>query len=596
MKKRSEIAKEYKWDLSAIFPSDEAWEEEFQSLTHKELEFMEFKGELGKSSQNLLAYFLFEDEIEIRLENVYVYANQRLHEDSTNAKYQGYSAKAQALSIEMASLVAFVQPELLAIPEETISQFLKEEPRLAPFEKFLKDLFRKKKHILDEKTENLLAQAGKVTQAPYDIFAMFNNADARFADALDENGNAHPVSHGTYTHLLESSDRVLRKNAFLSMYKLYGDYKNTLAANFAANVKQAEFYADARGYQSAREMCLDDANIPEAVYDNLIDTVHKRMNLMHRYVAIRKKCLGLSELHMYDVYTPIVADYEMKVGYEEAKEIVKKGLAPLGEEYLFHLQEGFDNHWIDVYENEGKRSGAYSWGTFASHPYVLLNYQENLNNVFTIAHEMGHALHSWYSNHNQPHATADYKIFVAEVASTCNEALLMLYLIEHSTDKREKAYLLNMFMEQFKGTLFRQTMFAEFERDAHALNASGEGLTAQTLCEMYYKLNETYFGKDMIVDQQIELEWARIPHFYTPFYVYQYATGYSAAIALANRILKLGEKGVEDYMKFLTGGGSKDPIDLLKLAGVDMSSAKPIEEALDVFESVMNQFEEIYEV
>lgn len=424
---------------------------------------------------------------------------------------------------------------------------------------------------------------------------MFNNADIRFPAVVDTQGREQELTHGNYVKFLESDSVTVRKSAFEAMYHTYQAFRNTLAATFYANVKQANFYAAVRGYASSRAMELDGGNIPETVYDNLIAVVHERMPLMHRYVRLRKKALGLTEIHMYDLYTPMVKNVDIQVPFEEAKQIVKAGLAPMGEAYLSVLQQGFDNRWIDVYENQGKRSGAYSWGAYGTHPYVLLNYQENLDNIFTLAHEMGHALHSYYSDSTQPYPYAGYRIFVAEVASTCNEALLIHYMLKQAKDKKEKAYLLNHFLEQFKGTLYRQTMFAEFERDMHKLAAEGEALTADLLCEKYYALNRLYFGEDIVIDEEIAMEWARIPHFYTPFYVYQYATGFSAAIALSQGILERGESAVHDYMKFLTGGSSADPIELLKLAGVDMSTPAPIQQALDVFEDLLNQMEALSE-
>lgn len=591
MKKRSEIKECDKWDLSALYESKEAWEADVEKLKKALDTFPKYQGTLAQSSASLLSYMQFADEIDEILENVYVYSNQKLHENLADSESQEAAQKAQSIMIEISGASAFVQPEILSIPKEKMEQFLKEEPGLQPFEKNLRDLMRQKEHVLDARSEQILSMTNAISQAPQDTYSMFLNADARFAHALDSEGKAHSVSNASFVKLMESSDRTLRKNAFSSMYDFFGSFRNTLAANFAANLKQADFYAKVRGYSSARAMYLDDAAIPEQVYDNLIDTVHESLPLMYQYVAKRKQILGVEKLHMYDVYTPLVKDVTYQVSYDEAKEMVKEGLAPMGSEYLSHLQEGFDGRWIDVYENEGKRSGAYSWGTYTSHPYVLLNYQGTLNEVFTIAHEMGHALHSYYSNHNQPHAMSGYKIFVAEVASTCNEALLIRHLIGHAKDEKQKKYLINHFLEQFKATLFRQTMFAEFERDMHAKYAAGEAVNAQTLCEHYYELNRKYFGPDMVVDREIEMEWARIPHFYTPFYVYQYATGFSAAIALSNRILKLGEQGVSDYMKFLKGGSSKDPLELLKMAGVDMSSKEPIKEALKVFEELLLSFE-----
>lgn len=593
--KRSEVEKQYTWAIEDLYPSDEAWEQEYKQAEAMLEQFQGYEGKLGDSAEILLSYLQFSDTVNQLFERIYVYANQKLHEDLGNSTYQGLSARAADLAVRLSSAAAFAEPEILAIPEQKLQDFLKGNEPLRLYEKKLQDLLRQKAHVLDGKTEQLLAQNQNVSSAASDIFAMFNNADIRFPAVVDTQGREQELTHGNYVKFLESDSVTVRKSAFEAMYHTYQAFRNTLAATFYANVKQANFYAAVRGYASSRAMELDGGNIPETVYDNLIAVVHERMPLMHRYVRLRKKALGLTEIHMYDLYTPMVKNVDIQVPFEEAKQIVKAGLAPMGEAYLSVLQQGFDNRWIDVYENQGKRSGAYSWGAYGTHPYVLLNYQENLDNIFTLAHEMGHALHSYYSDSTQPYPYAGYRIFVAEVASTCNEALLIHYMLKQAKDKKEKAYLLNHFLEQFKGTLYRQTMFAEFERDMHKLAAEGEALTADLLCEKYYALNRLYFGEDIVIDEEIAMEWARIPHFYTPFYVYQYATGFSAAIALSQGILERGESAVHDYMKFLTGGSSADPIELLKLAGVDMSTPAPIQQALDVFEDLLDQMEALSE-
>lgn len=593
--KRSEVEKQYTWAIEDLYPSDEAWEQEYKQAEAMLEQFQGYEGKLGDSAEILLSYLQFSDTVNQLFERIYVYANQKLHEDLGNSTYQGLSARAADLAVRLSSAAAFAEPEILAIPEQKLQDFLKGNEPLRLYEKKLQDLLRQKAHVLDGKTEQLLAQNQNVSSAASDIFAMFNNADIRFPAVVDAQGREQELTHGNYVKFLESDSVTVRKSAFEAMYHTYQAFRNTLAATFYANVKQANFYAAVRGYASSRAMELDGGNIPETVYDNLIAVVHERMPLMHRYVRLRKKALGLNEIHMYDLYTPMVKNVDIQVPFEEAKQIVKAGLAPMGEAYLSVLQQGFDNRWIDVYENQGKRSGAYSWGAYGTHPYVLLNYQENLDNIFTLAHEMGHALHSYYSDSTQPYPYAGYRIFVAEVASTCNEALLIHYMLKQAKDKKEKAYLLNHFLEQFKGTLYRQTMFAEFERDMHKLAAEGEALTADLLCEKYYALNRLYFGEDIVIDEEIAMEWARIPHFYTPFYVYQYATGFSAAIALSQGILERGESAVHDYMKFLTGGSSADPIELLKLAGVDMSTPAPIQQALDVFEDLLDQMEALSE-
>jgi oligoendopeptidase F len=423
---------------------------------------------------------------------------------------------------------------------------------------------------------------------------MFNNADIKFPDIEDENGEMVEITHGRYGVFMESNNRRVRKDAFENVYATYKKFKNTLATTFSANVKQEAFFAKVHNYPSTMAMKLFDSNVPENVYTNLIDAVHENLPLLHRYVSLRKKLLGLDELHMYDLYTPIISDLELKISYDEAKEMVFKGLEPLGDKYRAILTEGYENRWIDVYENEGKRSGAYSWGAYGTHPYVLLNYQNNLKNVFTLAHEMGHAIHSYHSDGKLPIRYAGYKIFVAEVASTCNEALLMEYLLANTKDKKEKAYLINYFLEQFRTTLYRQTMFAEFEMITHQKSMEGEALTADVLCQIYHELNVKYFGDDIVIDSEIDMEWARIPHFYTAYYVYQYATGYSAAIALSRKILKEGQPAVDDYInKFLSGGSSDYPIELLKMAGVDMSKKEPVNQALALFESLLDEMEKL---
>jgi len=493
------------------------------------------------------------------------------------------------LAVQLMEATAYIEPEILAIPEEQLKAMLDSEV-LAKYRTYFNRLLRKKEHILSSEMEELLAGAAEVGQGARDIFMMFNNADIKFPTITGEDGNPVEITHGKYVSLLESQDRSVREAAFKGLYESYGKFINTIAATYKANVKQESFFAKARKYPSSLAAAFDHSAIPVSVYDNLIETVHKFLPAMHKYVSIRKEKLGVDELHMYDVYVPLLADNDRKIPYEEAKEIVLEGLQPLGEDYIALLKEGFNNHWIDVYENEGKRSGAYSWGAYGSHPYVLLNYNDTLDNVFTLAHEMGHALHSYHSDAAQDYIYAGYKIFVAEVASTCNEALLIHHMLQKSGDDKERAYLLNHFLEQFRGTVFRQTMFAEFEKITHAKAEAGETLTAEVLCDIYYNLNKQYFGDDMVVDKEISMEWARIPHFYTPFYVYQYATGFSAAIAISTKILA-GEEGiVEKYKKFLSSGSSLDCIDLLKLCDVDMTEPKPVEDALKVFEAKLEEF------
>ena len=590
--KREEIPQQYKWKMEDLYVTNEAWETDFKKLQDGIEELQKYEGTLGNSDENLLKMHETCDELNQIAEKVYVYANQRLHENTGNSYYQGLAGKAQMLLVQMSEASSYIEPELLGIPEETLKEMLKTEG-LKKYETYYGRLLRKKEHILSKEMEELLAGVEEVAEGPKDTFMMFNNADIKFPVITGEDGETVEITHGKYAKLLESQNREVRKAAFLGLYESYGKFKNTLAATYGANVKQAGFFAKARKYASSLEASLAGSHIPTEVYDRLIESVHAHLPALHKYMEVRKEKLGVEELHMYDLYVPMVGEADKKISYEESKEIVLNGLAPLGADYQELLRKGFNEGWIDVYENEGKRSGAYSWGAYGTPPYVLLNYQENLNNVFTLAHEMGHALHSYYSDETQDYIYAGYKIFVAEVASTCNEALLIRYLLDQSKDDKETAYLLNYFLEQFRTTLFRQTMFAEFEKIAHAKSEAGEPLTAEVLCNIYYDLNKKYFGDEIVVDKEIALEWSRIPHFYTPFYVYQYSTGFSAAIAISSKILN-GEAGiVEKYKKFLSGGSSLDCIDLLKICDVDMTTKEPVEEALKVFENTLEKFSKI---
>lgn len=589
--KRDEISDEYKWNLEDMFASDELWEEEYEQTKELCNKIASYQGKLTESAATLLAYFQDTDEANYHLERIYVYANERYHQDTAVSQYQGYASRADSLMVMAESSSAFAEPEILEVSEETIDAFYKEQPELLKYQRAIDEILRKKAHTLSKEEEKILADAGEIAVGPENIFSMFNNADIRFPAIKDTEGNELPVSHGTFIQLMENKDRNIRKQAFESMYHTYQQFGNTVASIFTSHLKQEHFFAKTKKYDSVRAMHLDQGNIPEGVYDNLIETVHKHLPAMHRYMAERKKLLGVEELHMYDLYTPLIDDYDKKYTYEEAKETVLKGLAPMGEEYLSILKEGFSGGWIDVYENENKRSGAYSWGAYGTHPYVLLNHKDNLNSVFTLAHEMGHAIHTYYSNKTQPITYSGYLIFVAEVASTCNEALLMQYLMKNAADEKERRYLINHQLEEFRTTLFRQTMFAEFEQIVHKKIADGEALTQEALNKIYHDLNVLYYGPDVVVDEEIDYEWMRIPHFYTSFYVYQYATGYSAATAFSKLILEGGQPAVDRYVtNFLCGGCSKDPIELLRNAGVDMSTPEPVDAALQVFEEYLAMF------
>lgn len=594
LKRREEVRREDTWAIEDLYESDEAWEEDYKRLETKILELAAYEGHLGDGPEALLGMQRTWDELHMLAEKVYVYAGQRLHEDTDNGHYQNLAARAQGLLIKLSEAGAYIEPEILALPEGTVEKFLTENEALQVYRQYFENMIRRRQHVLDKEREELLAAIGELAEGPKDIFTMFNNADLRFPVIQGEDGEPVEVTHGRYMTLLQSSERSVRQAVFEALYKTYGQYRNTLAAAYRANVKQEIFYAKARNYQSDLEAALNKSHIPVPVYDNLIQAVHEHLPQMYRYLKLRRRFLHVEELHMYDLYTPMVSKKDgQKIPFEKAKEMVLQGLAPMGEEYVSLLREGFSSRWIDVYENKGKKSGAYSWGAYGTHPYVLLNHQDNLNSVFTLAHEMGHALHSWYSDAHQPYIYAGYEIFVAEVASTCNEALLIHHLIGTTEDPKEKAYLINYFLEQFRTTLFRQTMFAEFEKITHNMQKQGETLTADRLCEVYYGLNRLYFGENMCVDREIEMEWARIPHFYTPFYVYQYATGFSAAIALSGKILKEGASAVEAYKNFLKGGSSRYPLELLRTAGVDMEQKKPVEDALGVFARYLDEMERL---
>ena len=591
--KRSEVPEEYTWRLEDIYPTDEDWEKDLEKLKAMPERILAYKGKLGESAEKLLDYLKLCDEIALLCDSLGNYSQRKSDQDTTVSKYQGYVGQLMNAYVEINSADSFSSSEIISLDENRLNEFYKENEELRVYKRHLDKIRSQKDHILSDAEERILALTGEMGQSPENVYSMFSDADLKFEDAVDKDGNKHQVTHGSYIPLVKSSDRVLRKSAFESMYGAFGNFKNTCAATLSAQIKTVNFYAKARKYDSSLEASLDRNEVPVQVYKNLIKAVHDNMGYMYDYVELRKKLLGVDELHFYDLYTPLVPDADVKISFEEAKETVLKALAPMGEDYIAILKEGFDNRWIDVYENEGKTSGAYSAGARV-HPYVLLNHKDTLNCMFTIAHEMGHSIHSYLSNKYQPVVYSDYVIFVAEVASTCNEALLMDYLLKNAKDKKEKAYLINYFLEQFRTTLYRQTMFAEFELKINEMSARGESLTAESLCELYGDLNKLYFGDGIVLDEEIKLEWARIPHFYYDYYVYQYATGYAAAIALSNRILTEGEPAVKDYINFLKGGCSKDPISLLKGAGVDMASTKPVSDALAKFGELVKEMSELF--
>ncbi|WP_163860116.1 oligoendopeptidase F [Paenibacillus elgii] len=587
--KRSDVPADHRWNLEDLFPNQQAWDQEHQEVKNALQEIGRFHGKLNDPAA-IKQCFELEDKISLHTERLYVYANMKHHEDMADPTYQALSDKSKRLSVEAGEATSFISPEILSLSDDQL-QKLVNDPQLAFYKRTLEELIREKQHVLSKAEEALLAQVGNLSQAPSTIYGMINNADIKFPKVKNEKGEEVELTHGRYIQFLESRNRDVRKQAFEAMYATYAKQKNTIASTLAANVTKNIFYSKIRKYPSTLEMSLFGDNIKKEVYTNLIDTIHESLPLMHRYMELRRKLMKVDKLHMYDLFAPLVEEYDLEINYEEAKKTVKESLKPLGEEYLKTLQDGFEGGWIDIYENEGKRNGAYSWGAFGTHPYVLLNHKDNLNSMFTLTHEMGHALHSYLSDANQPYRYAQYTIFLAEVASTLNEALLMDYLLKKSTDKKEKMYLLTYYMDQFRTTVFRQTMFAEFEKIIHEKAEQGETLTPQRLSQIYYDLNVQYYGKDMAVDQDIEMEWARIPHFYNSFYVYKYATGFSAATSFAKQILDEGQPAVDRYLGFLKSGSSDYSINILRKAGVDMSTPEPIKQAMSVFKELLEQME-----
>ena len=594
IRERKDIPLKDTWALEDLYATDADWEKALARMQARMPELSEFEGKLAQNGQTLCAFLALLEELDTQAESLGNYAMRRGDQDTRDANYQAMNGKFISAVTELSAGLSFATPEIMAIPEESLEGFSADCPRLERYRRYLTDQRRKKAHTLSAAEERLLAAAAEMAGAPDSIYSSLLNADLTYPDAVDSEGKPHSLSQSTFVPLEESGDRVLRKSAYENRYHTLNGMRNTAAGLLDAQNKQQKFYATARKYSSAREAALDGTNVPLSVYDNLIEAVHRNLDKMHRYVRLRKKLLGVDQLHFYDIYTPLVQDLNKSIPYEQAKQTVYDALHPLGEDYRKILKEGFDNRWIDVYENRGKRTGAYSAGTKV-HPYVLLNYTGSLDSEFTLAHEMGHALHSYLSNKHQNPIDSDYVIFVAEVASTCNEALLMEYLLKRTRDKKERAYLINYFLDQFKGTIYRQVMFAEFEKTIGQMVDAGQTLTADVLCAEYRRLAELYYGPDMEVDEEIAIEWARIPHFYYDYYVFQYATGYAAAIALSRRILSEGEPAVKDYLGFLSGGCSRSPIDLLKGAGVDMTGPQPVNDALALFGELLDEMESLME-
>ena len=589
---REEIDSKYKWDLSSMFPSDEAFEAGLEELKAYCPKLLAFKGKISTSAQALLEFLQLEDQMTLLLYKIINYAERKSDEDTRVAKYQAYVANATSAYTQVGEATSWFAAELLAIPAESVEKFYAEVPALEFYRRKLNKILNQREHTLSAEEEALLARAEELAVQPTNIFSMFDDADLTFEDAVDSEGKTHKLTSGSFVPLLMDADRVLRESAFKQLYSRFGEFRNTSAAILTSQVKNLQFFSSSRKYASSLEAALAENEIPVEVYNNLIDAVHQNFPAFYKYVDLRKRVMGLDELHFWDVYTPLVDDVDMKFTYEEACDLIVKALAPMGEEYVGLVKKGLESRWVDVYETPGKRSGAYSAGGKGMNPVMLLNFQGGLDDVYTLIHEMGHSLHTYFSSHNQEITYSDYSIFVAEVASTCNEALLSHYLLEHETDPARHAYILNHFLEGFRGTIYRQCMFAEFERDISQMNADGVALNAEVLSERYGKLCAEYFGPGIELDEEIKLEWSRIPHFYYNFYVYQYCIGFSAAIALSQRILSEGEPAVKDYIGYLSGGCSKTPIELLRGAGVDMATPDPVNSALKYFGELVDQLEQ----
>ena len=589
---REEIDSKYKWDLSSMFPSDEAFEAGLEELKAYCPKLLAFKGKISTSAQALLEFLQLEDQMNLLLYKIINYAERKSDEDTRVAKYQAYVANATSVYTQVGEATSWFAAELLAIPAESVEKFYAEVSALEFYRRKLNKILNQREHTLSAEEEALLARAEELAVQPTNIFSMFDDADLTFDDAVDSEGKTHKLTSGSFVPLLMNADRVLRESAFKQLYSRFGEFRNTSAAILTSQVKNLQFFSSSRKYASSLEAALAENEIPVEVYNNLIDAVHQNFPAFYKYVDLRKRVMGLDELHFWDVYTPLVDDVDMKFTYEEACDLIVKALAPMGEEYVSLVKKGLESRWVDVYETPGKRSGAYSAGGKGMNPVMLLNFQGGLDDVYTLIHEMGHSLHTYFSSHNQEITYSDYSIFVAEVASTCNEALLSHYLLEHETDPARHAYILNHFLEGFRGTIYRQCMFAEFERDINQMNADGVALNAEVLSERYGQLCADYFGPGIELDEEIKLEWSRIPHFYYNFYVYQYCIGFSAAIALSQRILSEGEPAVKDYIGYLSGGCSKTPIELLRGAGVDMATPDPVNAALKYFGQLVDQLEQ----
>ena len=594
LKKRDQIDSKYKWNIEAMIPDESVIDDHLKQISEDAAGYTEkFAGNLTSGGETLLAALKARDDIWQRLEKIFVYARMRRDENNAENRYQAMSDRCQSVIAAVSAAMSFFTPELLSAPEEKILGYLDTTDGLEVYSFLIKDTLRQKAHVLSAAEENILAQMSEVTGATNDIFTMLNNADIKFAEITDEDGDKVRVTHGNYIRFMESHNRQVREDAYNAMYDSYKGLINTIASAYNYNTKNDVISSRIRKYPSARASALSGDNIPGEVYDNLVSAVNRNLPSMHRYVELRKKMLGVDKLHMYDMYVPLIEIPDRKVSYEEGLDIMRRALEPLGSEYIEKMNQGISEGWIDVYENEGKTSGAYSFGSYDSYPYILLNYTDTLKDVFTIIHEMGHSMHSRYTRDAQPYIYGSHSIFTAEVASTVNESLLMQYLLKNAEDTEMRKYLLNLHIEEFRTTLFRQTMFAEFEDMTHKAIEEGQVLTADWMCSIYDELNSRYYGPAVEKDDTIKYEWARIPHFYNAFYVYKYATGYSAATAISEKILNEGRPAADRYIEFLKTGESDYPIELLKIAGVDMSTPEPVEKAMDTFNSLLDEFEKL---
>ncbi|HAE92819.1 MAG TPA: oligoendopeptidase F [Tissierella sp.] len=590
---RKDIKKEHQWDLESMFIDFDEWEKSYNKAKEMARDFILYKGGVVSSAENFYNVLRDKDDLYRITEHLYSYAHMKLDEDTREGKSQELSDKGLGLYVEVEEKTSFLVPEILTLEPNTLDRYFQEKPELKVYKQYIEDIMRQKEHILSSREESILAQMGEVGNSPQKIFSMLNNADLKFPTIKDEDGKDVEITHGNFIPLMESKNRDVRKKAFEALYNTYKGFKNTFAASLNGDLKNNIFNSNVRKYKSSREASLNQNNISLSVYDNLINSIHNNLGSMYKYMEIRKRALGVEELHMYDLYTPIVKDVDLKIPYEEGVEIVKRALTPLGEEYMAVVEEGFSSRWIDIYENRGKRSGAYSGGSYDSKPFILLNYHDTLDNVFTVAHELGHSIHSYFTRKTQPFVYGNYSIFVAEVASTANEALLMDYMLKNVKDKNERLYLLNHYLESFRTTVFRQTMFAEFEKIINEYLESGGAITADYLCETYKDINKLYYGPNMVVDDEIGMEWARIPHFYYNYYVFQYATGYSAAVALSEKILEEGKPAVDRYINFLKSGSSDYPLNVLKTAGVDMTTEEPVSNAMKLFSKLVDEMDKL---